>query len=330
MATFKGMSRGVRPRTLLGIIALIIIAAAIVVAVLLYYPRGGVELVGFSKESTATVSYAGMFPAEGEPNLLNPLGIVSRAGNIYVSESDAGRIRVFGLRGQDEGSIVLPVRAGAPTAYPSDIATLGTDRLVVVDNSGSRILILDADPKAKSPGATVIGESGANGVKSPTAVAVDGETIYVADGGDLTIKAYGSDGAYLRTVVKGSVNTAAYAGGLVILDGTLYATDSNAGRMVMFDIATGTTKGTFPGSFALPRGVGVGIAGDLLVVDTFQRVVKLLSPAGAPVDVIDGSTDSEGSLGSPRGTTWVASTGRVYVTDAQAGRVVVFNMRVSD
>ncbi len=324
-------ARGVRPRTLLIAIAVILLIAAAVAAIVWLTPRGGVELVGFSPESTATVAYAGRFPADDEPRLLNPLGIAVRGTTLYVAESDAGRIRVFGLRGEDRGSIVVPVRSGAPTAYPSDVATLGADRIVVVDNSGARVLVMSVDPEAKTPVIAVLGDAdGSNTPVQPTAVAVDGETIYVADSNDLTIKAYGADGGYLRTVVQGSSDAGTFAGGLFVASGRVYATDSNTGRVTAFDVADGALFKTFPDAFALPRGLGAGLGGGLLVTDTFERTVRLTDLEGRRIDLIDGAAAGDGALGSPRDTAWVPSASRAYVTDAQAGRVIVFNMRETD
>ncbi len=322
--------RGVRPRTLVAVMALVLVIAAIVMIVWLLKPQEGVELVGFSRESTATVSYAGAFPAEGEQVLLNPLGITVRGTTIYVAESDAGRIRVFGLNGQDAGSIALPVADGAPTAYPSDIATLGADRLVVVDNSGSRVVIMDTERRSGQGAVTVLGESDPKTAPiQPTAVAVDRETIYVADGTGANIKAYSSDGVYQRTVVQSVGGSTILAGGLIVSDGKLYATDSNAGRVSIFDARDGSTKGLFPDAFALPRGLGSGLAGGLLVVDTFERTIRLTDRVGKRIDAIDGNVSGDGSLGSPRGVVWVPSSSRAYVTDAASGRVVIFNMRRS-
>jgi len=321
-------TRGVRPRTLLAAMALVVIVAVVVAVVWLAYPREGVELEGFSAESTATVSYAGMFPAEDEPGLLNPLGIVIHGTTLYVAESDAGRIRLFGLSGQEHGSIVVPVASGAPTAYPSDIATLGADRIVVVDNSGSRVIVMDSDLEADQGSVIVIGENDPETAPvQPTAVAVDRETIYVADGADASIRAYGSDGVYQRTVVKNTGDSMMLAGGLIVADGRLYAADSNSGRVSIFDVEDGSPKGLFPDAFALPRGLGAGLAGGLLVVDTFERTVRLADRDGRRIDVIDGNAKGDGSLTSPRDVAWAPSSMRAYVTDAESGRIVIFNMR---
>ncbi len=323
-------ARGVRPRALLAVIALIVVVAALVALVLLR-GQGGVKLAGFSRESTATVSYAGKFPGPDDARLLNPLGITVRGTTLYVAESDAARIRVFGLQGEARGSIAVPVKPGAPTAYPSDITTLGADRLVVVDNSGARVVVLDADPKARKSLVAVLGEGdAANAPQQPTAIAVDGETIYVADAGDLSIKAYGADGAYQRTISRDTSGTIGFIGGLAVAGKMLYATDSNSGTVRGFDIASGAARAPFPDAFALPRGIGVGLDGALFVADAFERSVRLVATTGSRIDMIDGAVQGEGSLGSPRGVVWVPSSGRAYVTDAQNGCVSVFNVRHLD
>ncbi len=308
--------------------AALVLVVGIVAAVLLLVPRDGVDLAGFSRESTATVSFAGSFPAEDQSALLNPLGIAVRANTLYVAESDAGRVRLFGLRGEDMGSIAVPPRDGALSAYPSDVATLGADKIVVVDNAGERVVVLDADPGAESPAVIVLGAADlATAPQQPSAVAVEGEIIFVADGADLSIKAYSADGRYLRTVVAGAGEQGAFSGGLLVAGGVLYATDSNAGRVAVFDASTGASKGTFPEPFALPRGLGAGLGGGVLVVDTFERVVRLTDKSGRRLDVIEGEANGGPALGSPRDVTWAPSTARIYITDAESGRVVIFNMR---
>lgn len=322
------ITKGMSPRALLAVIALILLVAAVLFIVILQGRPDGVDLLGFSAESTATVSYAGEFPAEGEPKLLNPLGIAARGTTLYVAESDAGRIRVFGLNGQDFGFIQLPVAEGAPAVYPSDIATLGADRLVVVDNSGARVIVIGADPEKETIVHSRIGEDDPGTAPvQPTAVAVAGDVIYVADGATRAISSYGADGEFLRVLVEGIEGAGMLAGGLSVKGDTLYVTDSNSGTVARFDLETGKPLGVFPESFALPRGVAAGLGDGLLVVDTFERTVRLTDAAGRRVDAIDGSADGATALASPRGVCWIASASRAYITDAERGRVVVFNMR---
>jgi DNA-binding beta-propeller fold protein YncE len=321
--------RWVRPRHLAAALALVgLLAIVAAVVLLLGRSRGPIADVTFSAESTATVAYAGRFPAEGEPALLNPLGIDIRNDTLYVAESDAGRVSIFGLDGSAKGVVALPVAEGAPSAYPSDLAVLGDDRLVVVDNAGLRVLIMHSDPKAKgSEVLTVGGGDATTRPIQPTAIAVGDGEIFVADAGDRTIKVYGFAGAFARVIAGDLDQTLTFVGGMVVQGSDLFVTDSNAGRIVVVDTRTGALKRTFPDARVLPRGVSLGSAGGVLVVDTFERSVSHLSAEGDVIDEIDGTIVGDAALGSPRDVAWSGTRTLAYVTDAASGRVVAYKMR---
>lgn len=329
--TRESTAREIRPRQLAALIGLVVVLAAVVAVILLLNrPSGPIGDVSFPGESTATVLYAGRFPAEDEPALLNPLGIDVRDDTLYVAESDAGRVSLFALDGSAKGTIALPVAQGVPSAYPSDLAVFGENRLVVVDNAGLRVLIMRSDPKAKEPVVGIVGEGDAKTRPvQPTAVAVGGDEIFVADAGDQTIKVYGSDGAFVRAIAGDLDRVLTFVGGMVVQGSDLFVTDSNAGRTLVLDTRSGARKRTFPDGRVLPRGVCIGLADDLLVVDTFERSVFLTSAEGTILDEIDGTVSGDGALGSPRDVAWSGAKTQVYVTDASSGRVVAYEMRPS-
>ncbi len=329
--TKRPMNRGVQPRQLGALIALILVLAAVAAAVfLLNRPRGPIAGISFPAESTATVMYVGEFPAQGEPALLNPLGIDMRDDTLYVAESDAGRVSLFSLDGVAKGAVELPIADGVSSAYPSDVAVLGKDRLVVVDNAGLRVLIMSADPEERQPVTVIVGRvDAATRPVQPTAVAVGGDEVFVADAGDQTIKVYGADGAFLRSIAGDLDQPLTFVGGMVVQGTDLYVTDSNAGRTLVVDTRSGARKRTFPDARALPRGVCVGLADGLLLVDTFERSVFLTSPEGRILDEIDGTVSGDGALGSPRDAAWSALRTQAYVTDASSGRVAVYKMRTT-
>lgn len=323
------MIRGVRPRRLAAVLGLIVVLAVVAgIVLLLGRSAGPIADRPFPRESTATVLYVGQFPAEDEPALLGPIGIGIRDDTLFVAESDAGRVSLFALDGSARGAIALPVASGAPSAYPSDLAMLGEDRLVVVDNAGLRVLVLAADPKADSPLLGIVGEgSPASRPLQPTAVAVGTDEIFVADAGDRTIKVYAQDGTFARVIAKDLDQALTFVGGMVVVGGELFVTDSNAGRVLVLDVRTGALKRTFPDARVLPRGVCAGRDNGVLVADTFERTVLLLSTKGSVLDEIMAA--SGGSLGSPRDVAWSEAKTQAYVTDAGTGRVMVYRMRPS-
>lgn len=327
-ATTAPRAKGVEPKKLLALVGLVVVLSVVVGVIMLFGGlRGPVGDVSFPAESTATVLYAGQFPAEDEPALLNPLGIDIRGDTLYVAESDAGRVSLFALDGLAKGTIAIPVAQGAPSAYPADVAVVGDDRIAVVDNAGLRVLIMRSDPEAKVPLVGVVGEGDAKTrPQQPTAVAAADGELYVADAGTRSIKVYGFDGVFVRTIADGFDAPLTFVGGMAVQGDDLFVTDSNAGRTLTVNRRSGVLTLTFPDARVLPRGLCLGIDEGLFVVDTFERSVYRMSALGAQLDVIDGLVGA-GSLTSPRDVAWSPAETFAYVTDAAQGRVVVFKVR---
>ncbi len=328
-----GTPRGgfaVKPRTVVIAMLIIVIVAAAVVAWSLRpgrYP-GRVRLADLPGDTTATVGFAGAFPADDEPALANPLGIAWDGDRLYVAESDAGVVRVFDEAGGRIGSIALPVAAGAQAVYPSALVAAG-ERLAIVDTAGNRIIIVDAEPadEAAEPLVVLGGKDDAPG--QPISVAYGDGEFYVVDASDSLVKVYDAEGAFVRAIGGSLEPPLAFAGGVALLDGRLFIADSNGGRVVVLDARTGDQVRVFEDRYALPRAI-VPVSDDALaLVDTFGHAVYLVGADGVRRDVIDAESVPDGPLASPRGVTWVGEDGRLYVTDAGAGRVLVYNVRLN-
>ncbi|MHB1340762.1 MAG: NHL repeat-containing protein [Coriobacteriia bacterium] len=324
--------RGVRPRDLLAAIGIILLVAVIAGAVWWYASRpvGKVDLRRPPADTTQTVTYAGTFPAEDRPRLLNPLGIAIEGERLYVAESDAGRISVFGLSGEEIGTIAVPVAVGSPAAYPADVAMVNAESVAVVDTAARRVVLLAADPEATAEPTIVGAADKKTAPVQPTAVAAADGELYVADGAAHDIKVYDSDGVFVRSIGADLTPALTFVGGLCVLGDGLYATDSNAGRVLVLNKSTGEQVTIFSESRALPRGIAQGPDEGLLVVDTFSRMVDITSADGVRIDGIDGNVAGEGTLGSPRDVAWYAAETRAYVTDAARGVISVYNIRIPD
>lgn len=317
----------VRPRTLVIVMALIVVATVVAVWLTLgdaSHP-GRVDLASLSEDSTATVGLAGVFPPEDREALANPLGIVTDGELLYVAESDAGRIRVFDDRGGEVGTIGLPRAKGMSTVYPSALALAAEGQLAVVDNAGSRVIVVSAEPAESAKIVMTLGGNGGTG--QPTSVAyADGE-YFVFDAALPGVRVFDSTGKADRTIAADLEPQIAFASGMAAAEGTLFVTDSNAGRVLALDAASGELRFIFDLRFTLPRAVVPAREGQAFVVDTFDRAIYVTDADGAGTDAIDEQSVPEGPLASPRGAAWLESEGRLYVTDAGTGRVVVYNVR---
>ncbi|MCE5204217.1 MAG: hypothetical protein ABFC80_09490 [Coriobacteriales bacterium] len=319
--------RGVRPRELATLMALVIVVALAGVWWFVSREDGAADLLPPPVNSESPVSYAGQFPSPDRPRLLNPLGLALGEDRLYVAESDASRIAVFRLDGKELGTIAVPVASGAATAYPVDVSIVDTSTIAVVDTAGQRVLLLPADPGA-SAHAVVVGDSTARTAPiQPTAVTAHGDEVFVADGVSHDIKVYDSTGAYLRTIGRALRPALTFVGGMCVLGDALYVTDSNSGRVLVLDRVSGVRRSSFPDERALPRGIAPGPYDGLLVVDTFGRTIDIVARSGAGiVSITDESAAQGGGLKSPRDVAWDPAVGRAYVTDASRGLVVVFNI----
>ncbi len=316
----------VSPRLLGTVVLLIVAAAAIALVVILLQQRGegGVTLVGPPTESTATVTLAGVFPAEDDAPLAKPLAIATEGERLYVAEAGNGTIGVFRLNGARVSTLTLPPAVDAVTTYPSDIAVIDEDRIVVVDNAAPRVIALATDPDARQPIMMTFGE---DQQLQPTAVTyADGE-IFVADGNSHTVLVFSAeDGALLRSLGTQLEPALSFVGGMSIGgSGALYVSDSNNARIVVLDPDSGGQVAVFPEALKLPKALTKGPGTSIFAVDTFASSVLLTDASGA---VIESIAEGEGyRLDEPRGVVWIDSDRRVYITDACIGRVVVLNVR---
>lgn len=314
----------VRPRTvLIGMLVIAVVAAGVFAATQLWPHRAG--RVDLAAPTDETVSFAGVFPAEDDESLANPLGIAFDGESLYVAESDAGMVRIFDTQGGVIGSIVLPVADGQMSAYPSVIA-VADGSLAIIDNAGNRVIVVGTEP---TESATVIVTLGAEDVAlvRPTAVTYFQGEFFVADAGDMTIKVYDEHGTHLQTLESGYLETESALSALSATGGVLRALSASSGTVSTLDIRTGDPVGGPFGGYSMPRTIEP-VGGDVLaVVDGLARAVVLLGTDGVERAVIDEESVSDAAMSSPRGATWVEDDGRLYVTDAGSGRVFVYNVK---
>ncbi len=328
------MSRGIRPRTLWATVASILLTGAVVFAVWhamrLESPDQGVTFEPFAEGSQATVAYAGQFPPEGSPPLPGPRGIATDGERLYVTLADAGSVGVFGYDGTRVATLAVPPAQDAPVAYPIDVAVLADGRLAVVDTSGSRVVFVD--PQNPDADVVTLASTGRAVVGQPTAVEYHDGELYVADASDGSIKIFDDAGAAQRVIAVDLEPRLTYVGGLLAAEGTLWVSDSNAGRVLALDPADGRLLGSLQRRFDLPRGIVIDSAGRVFVAETFGRVVSIFEPDGATVvdTVADARTegvDRGGFLTAPEAMLWDVANARLYVTDSAEGRVKIYNVR---
>jgi hypothetical protein len=199
----------------------------------------------------------------------------------------AGDVRLLavgcGLDGEDQADAVID------ELHISAAARLGNSqdtRIVVSQRDGHRIDVFDWLGNRLSslggPGA------GLGQFQSPQGLAIQGETIWVADRGNGRIQRLRLDNATLTAVEawdEGLVQPHSLA---VLANGWILASDVGDDRVKLLD-ASGVVRRTWraptdgqEGQFSFPAGLALTPAGDALVADRDNgRVARLVAPAAA-------------------------------------------------
>jgi DNA-binding beta-propeller fold protein YncE len=252
--------------------------------------------------------------------LRNPLAVaVDETGTVYVSEADAGVVDAFSAEGRFLRSYSLPKRQDGTKAYPASLAVLQDSRIAVVDLASSRVWVVSTAPASRGK---VLGWVGSKGgaPKHPTAVAATPRGVVVGDSDEHTLKEYDPSGRLLRDLGGRLRPPLTFVGGIASSAGTLYVSDSNAGRVLELRPSTDAAR-VLPAHFSLPR--GLCLTRDALVVaDAFSGVVSSYPLAGGE----QGRLELPGAVKwDPAGVAWSAATDRFFVADTSAGLVHVFD-----
>jgi DNA-binding beta-propeller fold protein YncE len=267
----------------------------------------------------------------------HPLGVAATASGdrVYVTESDGKRVvHVYNAKGKETGTLVPPKSTGA-SHIPMYVAiNPETQDVYVSDRSTSKIYIYDAKGtylRAFAP------KGNLNGKFQPLGLAFGADgTLYATDvrGPDAKthrVVSFATDGTVLRSM--GTPGQLSFPNGIVVdAHGNIEVSDSNNGRLVVFNVAgkmlSTISRGVGEGDLGLPRGAAVDESGRLFVADTADHMVRVYTiNKGKPTPTYVGSFGGEGQLdGTFEYPNGVATDKRahVYITDRENNRVQVW------
>ncbi|HLJ51642.1 MAG TPA: hypothetical protein VKU01_36800 [Bryobacteraceae bacterium] len=293
--------------------------------------------------------------------LFEPSGIVvDGTGTVYVADSNNNRIR----RITPDGTISTFLSG---LSNPNGLALDKSGALYVADTNHSVIWKVAGGSVAAVVGdPTHAGNAGDEGPASgaqllhPTAVAFDSfGNMFIADSGNNRVRVVGSNGNIHNYAGEPKQGLPGFAGdggpatsallsyprGLAVdSQGNLYIADFfndrirkvQAGSQIITTVAgTGTRGGVgdgVPGTqaqLALPAGIAFDVKGNLLIADTLNNRIRILSASGVlstiagstgPGDSGDGGPALSAMLASPRDVV-ADMLGNVYFTDQDNNRV---------
>jgi len=244
-------------------------------------------------------------------------------------------VKVYDAKGKLTDTLAPPKSTG-PTHFPVYVAINPTTQDVYVsDRSTASIYIYDAQGKYLRTFAPK-GDLGAP-KWAPMAMAfgTDG-SLFVTDIRGLDAKAhrvleFDPDGTLVHSM--GTTGQLTYPNGIAVdSHGNIEVSDSNNGRLVVFNVAgkilATISRGVGEGDLGMPRGAAIDDSGRLFVVDTADHMVRAytIGDSGttpAYIGSFGGEGQLDGTFEYPNGIA-TDTRAHIYITDRENNRVQVW------
>lgn len=267
-----------------------------------------------------------------------PLGVaVSSDGKVYVTETGGeGKIHVFNSAGQETSSFAPPGAEGS-SRVPVYIAVSPNGEIYVSDRDAATIFIFSADGSFQGRIDSPLGEGE---MWHPLALAFDGAgDLYVTEVTPEKHRVLVLDPERKLKLTFGRQGSGNgefwFPNGLAVdTQGRIYVSDSNNGRVQVFDkdgnFIAQIGRGMGKGDLAMPRGIAIDDSGHLFVVDTTGQSVKVYDTSGTPPNspikflyAFGTAGGDESSFNFPNGLA-LDGHGKAYVTDRENNRIAIW------
>jgi streptogramin lyase len=233
-----------------------------------------------------------------------------------VADSVNGRIQLLNPDGSVAAMFGAP--APGPTLLPDPVAVAFDDAglVYVLDQQRSRVLVFDRAGKI----IRTIGSRGSGPGKllAPSALAISGTTLFIADTGNARIVRYSTNGTHL-----GSIGRFRTIRGLAVANGLVYASDAGTNRITVMTTGGGDVGEFGVGQLRSPAQVALDAAGNLWVADRGHDRVVSFAPDGSVLGAFGEPGTGPGQLLAPTGIA-VDCHGLVTVAEANNNRVQQF------
>lgn len=257
-----------------------------------------------------------LYPAPPDIPRISFVNSLSRPEHVGIEESPLQGFLRF-----------LIGRAETPMANPYGLEVDAEGRLYVVDQFLKKIHMYDAKAKQYA----LLPDHGVAFV-SPVDIAIDNKRgrIFVSDSAQAVVRIFSKAGFQPAGEIRSGGMGRPTGIAVNEATGELLVVDTLNSSILRFSLDDLGLKGIFgiegseAGRFHSPTHIAVTPNGQILVTDSLNFRVQVLSPEGRFISAFGAAGDSPGYFSRPRGVA-VDSDGNIYVVDALFDNVQIFN-----
>lgn len=254
-----------------------------------------------------------------------PMGAATDASGVTaVTDAVNGRVELFNADGSVAAVWGSP--NPGPTVLPKAVAVAfdGRGNAYVLDQRRARIVVFDR--ATGTPTRSIASQgSGPGQLRDPSALAISGDTITVADTGNGRLARFTVNGSYLGAITDtGNVRGVAVSPAgdrIYAADGNDITVYSDAGEDLMQFGGTGSKVG----KLNAPAQMTTDANGNLWVADRGNNRVQQFGPMGERLGAFGERGTSAGQFVYPTGIA-VSCDGTLTVTDSSGNRVQRFTL----
>ncbi|GAV26224.1 NHL repeat-containing protein [Carboxydothermus islandicus] len=245
-----------------------------------------------------------------QEKLAKPCGVFIRGAKIYVTDGARKKVYVF----ETDGTPVACFGQKGEFTYPWSIYVDSEGKIYVSD-------LMDGVIKEIDPESGIVRELGAEFLKSPMGIWVEGNQIYVADVNQKSVILMDKEGRYLKTITKnGDLVSPSY---LQVVGDELFVTDAAANRVVNGKIEESFTGVFGDGYLLCPRGIAV-FDNMIVVANTLLNRIDAFSLNGKYLWSFGEKGHELNQMFLPTGIAYAEEL--LAVADQGNGRVVVYKI----
>ncbi|MCX8197259.1 MAG: 6-bladed beta-propeller [Candidatus Micrarchaeota archaeon] len=209
-------------------------------------------------------------------------------------------------------------------SQPAAVAVLG-EKLFVLDQGNNWLYVMNASfQQNKTQRIRIVDPQGENSLNNPMRLAIEGQTIYIADGG--WIKFYAQEGSNVER--WNPATNIGKASGIAVGDNFLYITDQDNAQLVAYSKLTKSYEDVIVG-----KGGSDGQLSSPADVEFYKEKFYISDSSKQVIFVYSKNWTFEGAIGRGKGGVQLLSPrgiaiyeDRLYVADKNSNRVVVFSL----